>query len=44
MKVYSKNNKIIIIVMFFIIFSFGDVKVFDVSDMVLEVERVYDVE
>lgn len=44
MKVCSKNNKIIIIVMFCIIFSFGDVKVFDVSDMVLEVERVYDVE
>lgn len=43
-KVYSKNNKIIITVMFFIIFSLGDVKVSDLSDMVSEAERAYDVE
>ena len=43
-KVYINNIKITIIVKYLIIFSLGDVEVSDVSDMVSEAGRAYDVE
>ena len=40
----SSNNKIMVIVMYYIIFSLGDVEVSDASDMVSEAGIAFDVE